>query len=210
MWLNNCDECDSEQDVIIPITDNKVRVKRFIDEQKDICSRYNYEFPLELDDIEFTRCCAKCGKVYELIEVYKDEFRPQNQEHIVDGFAVDPKQRYFFDNLDNSLRPTLEHHDWFGRPYITTAKLEDTLADASYADYLARLANFDDVQPYSEAEWLERYNQDVENFNSRYPEGVAYTVRVYDGGAWDRSTWVGEYASIEEAVEACRVIQKQE
>lgn len=210
MWLNNCDECNSEQDAIIPIADNKERVKRFIDELKDSHSKYNSEFPLELSDIEFSRCCAECGKVYELIEVYKDEFRPQNQERIVDGFAVDPKQRYYFDGLDNSLRPMLEHHDWFGRPYITTAKLEDTLVDTSYADYLARLTNFDDAQPESEAEWLERYKQSIENFNNKHPEGVAYTVRVYDGGAWDRSTWVGEYASIEEAVEVCQAIQKQD
>jgi len=203
MWLNNCDECSSEQDAIIPIADNKERVKHFIDELKDTHSKYNSEFPLELSDIEFSRCCAKCGKVYELIEVYKDEFRPQNQERIVDGFAVDPKQRYFFDNLDNSLRPMLEHQDWFGRPYITTARLEDTLSDDSYSDYLARVKKLDVAKPESEAEWLERHKQHVEGFNRRFPGGVAYTVRVYDGGAWDRSTWKGEYASLEAAVEAC-------
>ncbi|NOM01208.1 hypothetical protein G9Q13_28680, partial [Klebsiella pneumoniae] len=40
----------------------------------------------------------------------------------------------------------------------------------------------------------------VSDKNERWPHGVRYTVRMLDGGAWDRSTNHGMYGSIEEAV----------
>lgn len=41
-----------------------------------------------------------------------------------------------------------------------------------------------------EAEWL-----------SAWPTGVRYDVRCLDGGAWDRTTWLGSFPTLSEAID---------
>jgi len=54
-------------------------------------------------------------------------------------------------------------------------------------------------QPYivTESEPNERYR---ESWLKAWPTGVRYDVRRLDGGAWDRSTNCGSFASLEDAI----------
>lgn len=49
--------------------------------------------------------------------------------------------------------------------------------------------------------WWGRPYIKVEVDQAQWPEGVRYTVRCLDGGAWDRSTWWGSFGSMAEALQ---------
>lgn len=44
------------------------------------------------------------------------------------------------------------------------------------------------------------HRSDDPKFLEHWPSGTTYVVRCLDGGAWDRSTWWGQFGSLEEAV----------
>ena len=54
----------------------------------------------------------------------------------------------------------------------------------------------------------EQFEADQQQARARFlaerPEGINYTVRCLDGGAHDRSTWCGEYATLAEAIEGAK------
>lgn len=71
--------------------------------------------------------------------------------------------------------------------------------------------NFDDTpnedRPASHAEWwgkpyVQSYRSKDKRFLEAWPNGVRYDIRCLDGGAWDRSTWKGSYATLDEAMQA--------
>ena len=120
VYLGECFGCDESDLKIVSTKSNPKPVIEWIDNLKKLHAGSMHDFPeitLTADDVESYVICGSCGGVSDLIEYYKDEYRPNNQVRM-DGVIVDPKQRYMFDNLNNGLRPSNEHDDWFGLPFI--------------------------------------------------------------------------------------------
>lgn len=105
------------------------------------------------------------------------------------GIPVNPKLPAGFDSTPNQDRPD-SHRKFYGWPYIVTEtaeRLESRLNDA--ADKYAQVR-----RDYWEHEGRAKWFKD-------WPSGTRYEVRCLDGGAWDRSTCWGSFASLEAAVE---------
>jgi hypothetical protein len=58
-------------------------------------------------------------------------------------------------------------------------------------------------RPKSHMKWWDRPYIVTEK-NNRWPGGVRYDLRCLDGGAWDRSTCWGCFATLDEAIAAAR------
>lgn len=63
------------------------------------------------------------------------------------------------------------------------------------------------LRPFEQAVWwgvpfirTHQPKNPTAEFLSKFPTGTSFTLRCLDGGAWDRSTWWGEFATIGEAV----------
>jgi hypothetical protein len=95
---------------------------------------------------------------------------------------VNPKLPKNFDNTANQARPQ-SHQRWWYRPFIETYTWEQMCGP------IGRIwgSNAEERR----AKWLHHW-----------PTGTRYDVRCLDGGAWDRSTWWGSFATLEEAI-AC-------
>lgn len=120
VYLGMCHGCGSEDLSIVLVKDKPEPVEKWIDHMKVLYEQSIHEFPpfkLAVADVESYVCCSECGNVSDIIEYYKEEYRPNNQVRM-DDVIVDPKQRHMFDNLNNALRPGDEHDDWYGLPYI--------------------------------------------------------------------------------------------
>lgn len=92
---------------------------------------------------------------------------------------VNPKLPKNFDCTPNEDRP-MSHRRWWNRPYIQTYTLE----------------NFPGIETEDfKSRWLESW-----------PTGTRYDLRCLDGGAWDRSTWYGFFKTLDEAMEAGKIL----
>ncbi|WP_198266662.1 hypothetical protein [sulfur-oxidizing endosymbiont of Gigantopelta aegis] len=130
---------------------------------------------------------------------YLNKHRPIKQKRIVRGVCVNPVLRDDFDYTPNDARPNQEVQDWWGRAFVIES--EYYAPDASYEDYMERMASYDmDYSVESKEEWAERTDKSRRLFEEKFPTGKRYDVRVLDGGAWDRSTWKATVATLDEAV----------
>jgi carbon storage regulator CsrA len=93
------------------------------------------------------------------------------------GIPFNPKLPRNFDDTPNDHRPA-SHQRWWNRPYIQTYTTTDF------------------GSPVDEEQWMKHW-----------PSGIRYDVRCLDGGAWDRSTAWGMFATFDEAA---RCIQGRE
>ncbi len=91
---------------------------------------------------------------------------------------VNPKLPKHFDSTPNASRPQ-SHKRWWYQPYVVTETWEQR------------------DQPDSE-----KNEERKRGWFEAWPGGTRYDVRCLDGGAWDRSTWWGAFATLEEAI-AC-------
>lgn len=104
----------------------------------------------------------------------------------VDGVLVNPKLPKNFDCTKNESRPAT-HRKFFNLPYVVT-----------YSD-----ADFDsanDIDEYADERRKRWAESGREAWFKAWPSGMRYDVRCLDGGAWDRSTNWGNYATLEEAL----------
>lgn len=106
----------------------------------------------------------------------------------VDGVLVNPVLPRMFDQTPNELRPAA-HRKWWHRPFIVTEGVE--ALDVWYA------SRTDEYAEKGRREWQESGRAVWMN---AWPSGVRYTVRCLDGGAWDRSTNWGSFATLEQAL----------
>jgi hypothetical protein len=106
-----------------------------------------------------------------------------------DGIPIDPKLPARFDDTPNDERPE-SHQKWWHQPYIETYTWERMSSGARGP------AN---ATEETRAAWFEQWRQE---WLKTWPSGTRYDVRCLDGGAWDRSTSWGMFATLEEAV-AC-------
>jgi len=124
------------------------------------------------------------------------------------NIPINPKLRDDFDNTPNEERPADEIEKWWGVPYIVTTSWEQHQADATYDDFLARMASYGSNfgwTPPTREEWQAQHEQNRANWLDWFPnDGIRYEVRCLDGGAWDRSTSWGMFATLDEAIECGR------
>lgn len=111
-------------------------------------------------------------------------------DDLVDGVPVNPRLPEDFNSTPNEDRPA-SHRKYWDVPYITTTSAEDweridTAATDEYAEQ--RRQRWADE---GRAKWFEAW-----------PGGTRYDVHCLDGGAWDRATSWGCFATVAEAV-AC-------
>lgn len=111
-------------------------------------------------------------------------------EQIVDGVPVNPKLPEAFDSTPNEDRPD-SHRKFWHRPFVQSFSVE--YWDAFYAERTDQWAE------EGRRRWAEEGRRTWMEF---WPTGTRYDVRCLDGGAWDRSTAWGAFASLEAAV-AC-------
>jgi hypothetical protein len=139
---------------------------------------------------------------------YEEKHRPQNQDRIVEGFCINPALRDGFDQTSNEDRHEQEIRDWWGRPFILEQEYEP--ADESYTAFVERLKSYKtDGEIESQGDWETRTQNEKQSFDERFPSGKAYTVRCLHGGAWDRSSWCGDFPSLDEALAHAHSIDGQ-
>lgn len=126
-----------------------------------------------------------------MTEPYLERHYPENQNKIK-GIIINPDQRWDFDITPNEDRPEKEINDWFNVMYIRTQGfIRDT-----YLEYIERTG-----ETISKQEWTNKREQEKERWYKWYPTGYRYNVRCLDEGAWDRSTNLGAFPSLEGAIE---------
>jgi hypothetical protein len=102
-----------------------------------------------------------------------------------------------FDVTPNDERDPLEHEHWWCKPYIVTQF--STLTDRNYSTFVERLNSYGSENISSEEEWQKSFSTlNIEN--DVYSHGVSFIVRCLDGGAWDRSTWKGQFNNLADAI----------
>jgi hypothetical protein len=144
------------------------------------------------------------GQTFEISD-YEDCHRYANQTELFEGIPLNPNLRRDFDDTPNDLREDDEVQDWWGKPYIVTTHIDELPMMSQTWD--------EKVAFFSKHNWAlnltrEQFEADQAEARARFladrPEGINYTVRCLDGGAHDRSTWCGEFATMAEAVEAAK------
>ncbi len=113
------------------------------------------------------------------------------------GIPVNPELPEGFDSTPNGQRPD-SHHEWWYRPFIVEEQWSDI--SESWNEYKIRLARHGFRPDHTEAEWVEMQAQARAEFLENWPNG-RFTVRSLNGGAWDRSSWIGAFASLDEAAD---------
>lgn len=108
-------------------------------------------------------------------------------EDCVDVVLINPQLPKNFDATRNEVRPP-GHAKWWHQPYIQTVTVESW--DAIYA------SRTDQHAESSRAEWVHNRVK----WMAAWPSGTRFDVRCLDGGAWDRSTNWGGFATLEEAL----------
>lgn len=127
-------------------------------------------------------------KLHRKIMIDGLAFQASNQ---VDGILIDPKLPPRFDCTANEARPA-SHQKWWGRPYIETMTVEDW--DRYYAERSDEWAG----------QGREHWKNDRPKWLAAWPGGTRYDVRCLDGGAWDRPTCWGMFATLQEAIECAK------
>jgi hypothetical protein len=111
----------------------------------------------------------------------------------VDGVLIDPRLPPRFDSTPNEDRPQ-DHEKFWQVPFIKTKDVSalDALYQAGTGEHAEKARK--EWEEKGRAHWLQAW-----------PSGIRYETRCLDGGAWDRSTSLGMYATLEEAVQRAKV-----
>lgn len=136
------------------------------------------------------------------ISDYLPEHYPENQTcERVQGYFISPKLRDDFDSTPNEKRHSLELEHWFGRPYIDI----EEFAFETYQDHVTRMGRFGiELDIESETEFYESQQQSKESWFKAWPTGKRFESRCLTGGAWDRASTLGMFATLDEAIARCK------
>lgn len=135
-------------------------------------------------------------------EVEMSEYKPENHfdnqdEWVTEQIPLNPKLRDDFDETPNESRDDLEIEHWWNKPYIVAQFV--TLTDRNYSAFVKRLESYSSENTVSESEWNNKHSGlKMDDKYSTY--GVSFIVRCLDGGAWDRSTWKGQFNNLVDAI----------
>ncbi|HKT97932.1 MAG TPA: hypothetical protein VJS30_15585 [Paraburkholderia sp.] len=109
-------------------------------------------------------------------------------EDCINGVLLNPELPKRFDDTPNDQRPD-DQRKWWYRPFIVTNTIEEM--DEFYS------GRTDEYADEGRARWVEGRVKWLQ----AWPSGVRFETRCLDGGAWDRSTSWGMFATIEEALQ---------
>ncbi len=124
----------------------------------------------------------------------------------IDGILVNPKLPQNFDFTPNDERDKDELEKWWDKPYI----LIDELQQESWIEHHQRLkteCDLSDEEIGTQEKWEKQLKNDKETWFKSWHTGFRYEVRCLDGGAWDRSTNYGMYATFEEAITVAKKLK---
>ncbi len=132
---------------------------------------------------------------------YLPEHYPENQTcESVEDIFINPHLRESFNSTPNNDRDSLEWEHWYGRPFIEV----DEHSEESYQDYVKRMSSIGiEIKLDTESQFYERQKELKDAWLKAWPTGKRYDVRCLTGGAWDRSSSLGMFASLGEAIERC-------
>ncbi len=138
---------------------------------------------------------ANYGK---LLTAYQIDGMEYHASACIDGVLINPLLPEEFDITPNDDRSDDEMALWWERPFIVVYTWHDVKLGIHRNQQ--RLRNegseyalpLEDVPAYVEKERVVWYGG--------WPNGDRFDVRCLDGGAWDRSTNWGQFATIEEAL----------
>jgi len=120
----------------------------------------------------------------------------------IDGILVNPKLPENFDFTPNEERDRDELYEWWDKPFIEIGEFDQE----SWEEHYHRLKSNDCGEPWSNEQigTKEDYMKDLEeqrkSWFKTWRTGFRYEVRCLDGGAWDRSTNYGMFATFKEAL----------
>ena len=135
-----------------------------------------------------------------MADTYEERHYIDNQES-VEGVIINPVQRYDFDFTNNEEREQREIDEWWDVKYINAFPyIGDT-----YLEYVGRMG---ESEVESETEFDLRMMKSQRNWFVSYPNGMEYVVRCLDGGAWDRSTNLGHFDNLDDALELAKSYKK--
>jgi len=123
-----------------------------------------------------------------------------------DGIFVNPELPENFNITPNEERSEDEISEWWDNPYILIYELEQE----SWIEHYERLTNEDDwndEQVGTQESWEKELSKHRKYWYETWHTGFKYEVRCLDGGAWDRSTWHGSFATFEEALKVAKKIK---
>lgn len=75
------------------------------------------------------------------------------------------------------------------------------MMDRSYEAYVERLKS-NDLKIDTEEVWTSKIEKNMASWLAAWPSGTRYDVRCLNGGAWDRSSCIGMYATLGDAIHA--------
>jgi hypothetical protein len=113
---------------------------------------------------------------------------------------INPELPEHFDNTPHEDRSEAEIERWWGVPYIKTTSWEQVRPDATYEDYIERMGDIRNWTPPSREQWQQESDRRYKSWFEAWPSGTRYDVNCLDGGAWDRSTGWGQFATLDEAL----------
>jgi hypothetical protein len=133
---------------------------------------------------------------------------PNKTEHIrdaieifADGIPINPDLRPGFDSTPNEQRDSQEVSAWWNKPYILTRRWCDMSETWDKYSNRAKESDFEALpQDVYEADLEQRRLKWFESWSS----GIRYDVRCLNGGAWDRSSNLGMYPTLEDALAVCK------
>jgi hypothetical protein len=116
--------------------------------------------------------------------VYGEKFKAEAME---EGVLINPALPKNFDSTPNEDRPPSQNKWWFVKYIVTEEIAERDEYQATRKDKAAEAGQI--MWAQHRKMWLDSW-----------PNGTRYDVRCLNGGAWDRSTWLGSYATLQEAI----------
>lgn len=144
-----------------------------------------------------TKTIEYIGEEVEISEYKVENYFDNQKEWVAEQIPLNPNLRADFDVTPNDERDDLEISHWWGKPYIVAQFV--TLTDRNYLAFVKRLESYGSTNIVSEKEWNEQ-NSGLNIKNEDCTHGVTFIVRCLDGGAWDRSTWKGQYNNLADAI----------
>lgn len=117
-------------------------------------------------------------------------------EYYFHGCPVNPKLPKKFGCTPNDARPA-SHTKYWGVPFIQVDTYEQPYK--SYQDYLSQWCDLPGYSHMTEQEFNDNNLQRRQAWFTAWPSGFRYGVYCLDGGAWDRPTCWGMFATIEQA-----------
>lgn len=138
---------------------------------------------------------------------FKKKHYFDNQKTVVDGIPINPTLRWDFDITPNDDRENIELENWWDKPYICV----DILEQEPWIEHSIRLKNecgWDNEKIGTKEDWEKNLEDSRKSWFETWHTGFRYEVRCLDGGAWDRSTNYGMYATFEEALEVAKQLKE--